>query len=69
MLEGVENQCGKTYILAWERGGEGNGEGRETEPVTPKMHFLSLLFAVKKLHFRSCSAPFPHFGSGSMCCF
>lgn len=24
MLEGVENQCGKTHILAWERGGEGN---------------------------------------------
>ena len=47
----------------------GNGQGREAEPVTPKTHFLSLLFAMKKLHFRSCSAPFPHFGSGSMCSF
>jgi len=47
----------------------GNGEGREVEPVTPKTHFLSLLFAMKKLHLRSCSAPFPHFGSGNMCSF
>lgn len=24
ILEGVENQCGKTHILAWEWGGEGS---------------------------------------------